>query len=52
MTPKREYPENRRKKVRSIGVPDDLWEAAKKRAEERGETITDVINTYLRRYVR
>lgn len=48
----RQYPENRKKPVRSIGVPDDLWEAAKQRAAERGETVTDAILGFLRRYTR
>jgi len=37
---------------RSVRIPNDLWEAAKVRAEERGETVTDVITRCLKRYVR
>lgn len=52
LPPSRAYPENRRKRLRSVGVPDELWEAVKARAAERGETVTDVILRALRRYVR
>lgn len=38
--------------ARSIRVPDDLWQAAKERAAERGETVTDVLIRALRRYVK
>ncbi|WP_163168117.1 GIY-YIG nuclease family protein [Arthrobacter sp. Alg241-R88] len=46
--------------VRSVGktplhsfrVDDELWEAAKKRAEERGETLTEALRKFLRRYTR
>lgn len=38
--------------ARSVRVPDPLWEAAKVRAAERGETVTDVLVRALRRYVR
>lgn len=38
--------------ARSVRVPDDLWNAAKTRAEERGETVTDVLIRALKRYVR
>lgn len=38
--------------ARSVRVPDDLWNAAKERAAERGETVTDVILRALRRYTR
>ena len=38
--------------ARSVRVPDDLWTAAKERAAERGETVTDVLVRALRRYVR
>lgn len=37
---------------RSVRVDEALWEAAKARAAERGETVTDVIARALRRYVR
>lgn len=38
--------------ARSVRVPDDLWTAAKERAAERGETVTDVLLRALRRYVK
>jgi hypothetical protein len=37
---------------RSVRVPDPLWAAAKDRAAERGETVSDVILRALKRYVR
>lgn len=37
---------------RSVRVPDDLWQAAKRKAAERGETLTSVIIRALVRYVR
>jgi hypothetical protein len=37
---------------RSMRIPDGLWWAAKARAAERGETVTDVIIRALRRYTR
>jgi hypothetical protein len=37
---------------RSIRVPDDVWEAAKTEAERRGETVTDAILRFLRRYAK
>lgn len=38
--------------ARSVRVPDELWDAAKERAAERGETVTDVVIRALKRYVR
>lgn len=38
--------------ARSVRVPDELWQAAKERAAERGETVTDAILRALTRYVR
>lgn len=38
--------------ARSVRVPDALWAAAKERAAERDETVTDAILRALRRYVR
>ena len=37
---------------RSVRIPDDLWQAAKATADQRGETITDAIVRALKRYVR
>lgn len=38
--------------VRSVRVPDDPWLPAKRKAEDHGETISEVINRLLRQYVR
>ena len=37
---------------RTIRVPDEEWEPARRVAADRGETLTDVIRRALRRYVR
>lgn len=37
---------------RSIRVPDDEWEAAKGKADERGESLTDVCRRALRDYAK
>jgi len=37
--------------LRNFRVPDDLWSAAKAKADERGESLTAVIIRALRRYV-
>lgn len=37
---------------RTVRVPDDLWLAVKRKAAQRGETVTDVIVRALRRYIR
>lgn len=33
-------------------MPDELWQAVKRKAADRGETVTDVILRALKRYVR
>lgn len=38
--------------VRSVRIPDEVWEALRRRADERGETITDVILRAIHRYLR
>lgn len=38
--------------ARSVRVRGDLWEAAKVKAEERGETVTDVLVRALERYAK
>lgn len=38
-------------KNRVVRVPDDLWEAARTQAAERGENISDVIRAALTRYI-
>lgn len=37
---------------RSVRISDELWEAAKRVAADRGETVTAVIIRALMRYVR
>jgi antitoxin component of RelBE/YafQ-DinJ toxin-antitoxin module len=39
-------------KSRVIRVPDALWERAKKRADERGETVSEAVRKFLERYAR
>jgi NRPS condensation-like uncharacterized protein len=36
--------------LRTVRVPDDIWHAAKTRAAEHGETVTDVLLRALRAY--
>lgn len=35
---------------RNIRVPDDIWNAAKERAQDEGRTTAKVVNSYLARY--
>jgi predicted DNA binding CopG/RHH family protein len=37
---------------RNVRVPDELWQATKKKAAKDGITVTDVILRALRRYIR
>jgi predicted DNA binding CopG/RHH family protein len=37
--------------LRNIRIPDDLWDAAKAKAEARGSALSTVIREFLRRYV-
>lgn len=37
---------------RTIRVPDPLWTAAAAKAEERGESVSDVLRRALERYVK
>lgn len=37
--------------MRSLRVPEKLWEAAKAKADEREENISDVVRRALERYV-
>lgn len=39
-------------KSRVIRVPDALWEAAMRRADERGETVSEAVRKFLERYTR
>lgn len=38
--------------ARAIRVEDELWERAKKRAAEKGETVSEAVRKFLERYVR
>lgn len=38
--------------IRTVRVPDELWEAVKRVAADNDETVTDVILRALERYVR
>lgn len=38
------------KKNRVIRVQDSLWNAATKRADERGETVSEAVRRFLVRY--
>jgi len=40
------------KRNRVIRVPDSLWAAAKKRADERDETVSEAVRKFLERYTR
>ena len=37
---------------RVIRVPAPLWERAKARADERGETVSEAVRKFLERYTR
>lgn len=37
-------------KVRAVRVPDPIWEAARREAERRGETVSAAVVRFLRRY--
>jgi hypothetical protein len=37
---------------RTVRIPDELWDAVKRKAADRGETVTDVIIRALKRYLR
>ena len=39
-------------KSRVIRVSDKLWDAAKKRADERDETVSEAVRKFLERYSR
>lgn len=38
-------------KIRTVRVPDDLWEAAQEAAAKNGETLSEVIRRALEEYV-
>jgi len=54
MTPAtvRRVPNAPKTPMHSFRCPDDLWEQAKVKAEERGETVADVLRKSLVRYVK
>ena len=37
---------------RNVRVPDDIWQDAKKRAAENGETVSDVVRRALAEYTK
>lgn len=39
------------RRPRSVKVEDDLWDAAKRKADERGDVLSEVIREALKRYV-
>jgi len=39
-------------KSRVIRVPEPLWQAALKRADQRGETVSEAVRKFLERYTR
>lgn len=38
--------------LRSVRIPDDVWQAAQSKAEREGTTVTAVVLAALQRYVR
>ncbi len=36
--------------IRTVRVPDDVWQSAQERAAEKGETVSAVIVRALKRY--
>ena len=39
------------RKARAVRVEDELWDAAMRKAEERGDVLSEVIREALKRYV-
>lgn len=37
--------------LRNVRIPDELWEAAKTKAEAEGRTVSELLRTYLERWV-
>jgi predicted transcriptional regulator len=48
----RRVPNQPKTPQRAIRIPDDLWQAAKSIARDRGETLSEVIRDALAEYVR
>lgn len=38
--------------VRTVRISDEVWQALRQRADERGETVTDVVLRAIRLYLR
>jgi len=38
--------------IRGIRIPDELWAQAQAKAESEGRSVSDVLRTYLERWVR
>jgi hypothetical protein len=47
--PNQPRPDNRPHMIR---VPDELWDEAKRKADQRSENISELFRAFLRRYVR
>lgn len=45
-------PNQPRTPLRSFRIPDELYQAAQAKAEERGESVSDVVRRALERYVK
>jgi antitoxin component of RelBE/YafQ-DinJ toxin-antitoxin module len=45
-------PNQPRTTARTIRIDDDLWAAVTAKAEERGETVSEAVRRWARRYVR
>lgn len=48
----RDVPNQPKTPQRAIRIPDDLWQAAKAIARDRGETLSEVIRDALTDYVK
>lgn len=49
MSPNKPRPDN---KAHTIRVSDDLWQRARMRAAEKGETVSEAVRKFLERYSR
>ena len=45
-------PNQPKTKLRNIRVEDELWDAAKAAAEARGESLSEAIRAFLKRYAK
>ena len=48
----RRVPNQPKTPQRTVRVPDEVWSAAKAKAEERGDNLSDVIRKALERYAK